>query len=317
MALGQADLIDYYMQLERRIARLERTSTVANNQGDTAFVNALTITGLSIASQTVVAYGTDHQVYVNMGWSAPTFDSDVITDDELIGYYTSFTKNGTNYTAEAFTNTTDATIGPLAQGQSITFAVRAVTQKGTLGPYATSTFSTTLDNVAPAQPSTPTASPYLGQLRVFWDGLTVSATAMPEDLVACEIHISTSSITFTPDPSTLVDVFYPGGGYYTITDLVYGTTYYVRLVAVDKVGNRSPSSTGTSAVPVQAADGDIASLSIGKLVAGNLYADMIVSARIKTADSGARVEFNRCSDGKHLWLYRSWYIHRSCSDRNF
>jgi hypothetical protein len=292
MALGQLDLVDYYMQLERRVGRLERTSSVSNNQSDTTFVGTLTISGLNVASQTVVAYGSDYQVYINMGWSAPSFDSNVITDDELKGYYISWTKDGTNYTAEQFTDSTSATFGPMAQGQSITFRVRVVTQKGTLGPYASTTFSTTLDNTAPAQPSTPVASPYIGQVRVYWDGLTVSATAMPADMVACEIHISTSSITFTPTVATLVDVFYPGGGYYTITDLSYGTTYYVRLVAVDQVGNRSPSSTGTSVIPVQAADGDIASLNIGKLVAGTLSADMTVSARIKTANTGARVELN-------------------------
>lgn len=292
MTIGQSDLVDYYIQLERRVGRLERTSSAANNQNDTTFVGTLDVTGVNVASQTVVAYGADYQVYINMGWTAPSFDSNVITDDELIGYYTSFTKDGTNWTAESFTDTTTATIGPLAQGQSIVFRVRAVTQKGTLGDYATASFSTTLDNVAPAQPSTPTATPYLGQVRVYWDGLTVTATAMPADMVACEIHIDTSSITFTPSAATLVDVFYPGGGYYTITDLVYGTTYYVRLVAVDQVGNRSPSSTGTSVVPVQAADGDIASVGIGKLIAGTLSADMTVSARIKTSNAGARVEMS-------------------------
>ena len=104
--------------------------------------------------------------------------------------------------------------------------------------------------------------------------------------------MSTSSITFTPTAATLVDVFYPGGGYFTITDLPYGTTHYFRLVAVDKVGNRSPSSTGVSVVPVQAADGDIATVSIGKLIAGTLSADMTVSARIKTANTGPRAEMN-------------------------
>lgn len=292
MAVGQLDIVDYYMQLERRVARLERTSSTANSQSDTTFVGLLDVTGLAVSSQTVVAYLADFQVYVNLGWNAVSLGSELITDDPLLGYYTSFTKDGTNYSAEAFTDTETAMIGPLAQGQTITFRVRAVTTKGTLGDYATVSFSTTLDASAPGQPSTPIATPYLGQVRVYWDGLDVSSSAMPSDLEACEIHISTSSISFTPTAATLVDVFYPGGGYYTITDLTYGTTYYVRLVAVDHVGNRSVTSTGASVVPVQAADGDIASLGIGKLIAGSLSADMTVSARIKTANTGARTEMN-------------------------
>ena len=292
MAIQPTDLVDYYMALERRVARLERTSTVANSQSDTTFVGLLAVTGLAVDSQTVVAYGTDFQVYIKFTWSAVSLDSNVITDDPLRGYLTSWTKDGTNYTAEKFSTDTEAVVGPLAQGQNITFRVRAVTQKNTYGAYSSTNVTSTLDNTAPNQPSTPTATPYLGQIRVYWDGLDVGSGAMPGDLVACEIHISTSSITFTPTAATLVDVFYPGGGYYTITDLTYGTTYYVRLVAVDKVGNRSPTSTGVSVVPVQASDGDIADLSIGKLTVGTLSADMTISARIKTANTGARVEVN-------------------------
>jgi hypothetical protein len=46
-------------------------------------------------------------------------------------------------------------------------------------------------------------------------------------------------------------------------------------------------------------DAKIASASIGKLIAGTLNADMVVGARIKTADTGARAELN--SGGFGLW----------------
>lgn len=292
MAIGSADLVDYYMMLERRVARLERTSGTGNNQGSTSYVGLLDITGLIVANQLVVSTFNEWVVYMTFSWNAVTLDSNIITDDPVAGYYTSWTRDGTNWIAESFTTDTEATIGPIQQGQSITFRVRTVTAKGTLGNYATLTVSSTTDNVAPSQPSTPTAVPYLGQARVFWNGLAVGGGAMAGDLNVVEIHMSTSGITFTPTPATLVDVFYPGGGYYTVTGLTYGTTYYFRLVAVDTVGNRSPSSTGVSMIPVQAADGDIASMSIGKLTVGTLAADMTVSARIKTANTGARTEMN-------------------------
>ena len=292
MALGQADLVDYYMSLERRVARLERTSSTSNNQTDTSYVGLLNVTGLTLSSQLVVSTSNEWVVYMTFTWTAVTLDSNIITDDPVAGYYTSWTRDGTNWTGEVYTNVTTATIGPIQQGQTIQFRVRTVTSKGTLGNYSSVSVSSTTDNVAPAQTSTPSFTPYLGQARVYWDGKNVSNGAMPGDLQVAEIHVSTSGISFTPTAATLVDVFYPGGGYYTITGLTYGTTYYCRLVAVDSVGNRSPSSTGASVVPVQAADGDIASLNIGKLVAGTLSADMTVSARIKTANTGARVELN-------------------------
>lgn len=46
-------------------------------------------------------------------------------------------------------------------------------------------------------------------------------------------------------------------------------------------------------------DAKMANVSIGKLIAGSLTADMTVSARIKTADTGARAELN--SGGFGLW----------------
>src|SRR3954463_11329551 len=146
MAIGGNDLVDYYMQLERRVARLERTSSVSNSQSDTTYDGTLSITGLTVQSQQVVAYGSDFQVYINFSWNALSIDPNVITDDPFIGYYTSFTKNGTDYTAENFTTDTNAMVGPLAQGQTITFRVRAVTQKNTFGAYASTSATTTLDN---------------------------------------------------------------------------------------------------------------------------------------------------------------------------
>lgn len=312
MSLDGINVVDYFVKLERRVARLERTSSAANSSTDIVFVGLLDVTGLNVVTQTVVAYGTDYQVYVKLGWSPVDLGSDTITDDPVKGYYTSWTKDGVNWTAEAFTDDTEAVIGPMAQGQVITFRVRCVTQKDTFGAYATIGLTTSLDNVAPLQTSTPVAIPYLGQVRLFWDGKDVSNAAMSGDTVAVQIHMSTTGITFTPTPATLVDVFYTGGGYYTITGLTYGTTYYFRLVAVDKVGNLSPVSTGASVVPVQAADGDIANLSIGKLTVGSLSADMTVSARIKTANTGARTEMNTAGfEAYNSSNIRTFYVEAS------
>lgn len=306
------DIVDYMRMLERRLARLERGTQGNSGGDDPAVVTSLAITGLSLSTQTVIVADDFYRVMMRYSWNAIPDDPSEYNKDALDGYLTSWSRDGTNYTADTFTTDTFVDVGPFQQGQSVTFRVRARTEKGTLGAYTARTDSTTTDATAPFQPSTPVVSPYLGQLAIDWNGLDVSSGQPPTDFRFCEVHISTTSPTFTPTVATLVGTILRGGGVWIATDLTYGSTYYSRLVAVDTVGNRSPASTAGSAIPEQLVNGDmgpnsiataniqnlavnnakIADLAVGKLTAGTLTANMTVSARIMTASTGARVELN-------------------------
>jgi hypothetical protein len=183
-------------------------------------------------------------------------------------------------------------------------------------------------------------TPYLGQLKVAWNGLGAAAEPMPLDFAYIEIHSSTVN-NFTPTNATLVDQL-AAKGEGIVTGLVYDTPMFVKLISVDLVGNKSAASAQATGTPVRVSgldvaalaiatsnlgdgavtnikiadatitsakignaqilnanianlavdDAKIASASIGKLTAGSLTADMTVSARIKTANTGARVELN-------------------------
>jgi hypothetical protein len=303
---------DYLRMLERRIARLERTTNGLDSDPLPTFITSLNITGLALASQQVAQDVDGYKVYLRFTWNTVSSDPNAINKDEVDYYLISHTTDGTNYTGEQVTRTTDAVVGPYAQNMSVTFRVRAHTKKGVVGNYTSLTVSTTADNVAPSQPSTPVVSPYLGQLMISWDGLNSSAGAMPADFKFTEVHLSTTGSTFTPSATTLVGTLLKGGGDWIATDLTYGTTYYARLVAVDTVGNRSSSSVAGSAIPEQIVNADvganaiataniqnlavnnakIADLSVGKLTAGTMTVNMTVSGRIATALTGARVEIN-------------------------
>jgi len=289
---GENDIVDYMRMLERRLARLERGSQGRTGGDDPTVITSLAISGLTLSTQTVIAANDFYQVMMRYSWTAIPDDPSEYNKDALDGYLTSWSLNGVNYTADVFTTDTFIDAGPFTQGLSVTFRVRARTVKGTLGGYTSRTDSTTTDSTAPFQPSTPVVSPYLGQLAIDWNGLDVSAGQPPTDFRFVEVHISTTGSTFTPTVSTLVGTILRGGGTWVATGLTYGTTYYSRLVAVDTVGNRSPASTAGSGVPVQAANGDISSLAVGKLTAGVITAVMTITGRLATALTGARVEMN-------------------------
>ncbi len=317
----EPNLGEVLRMIERRVARLERVSGGYANT-DTGFVASLAITGLALSAQTVTPFNDSYSVYLKYTWNAISQDPNAFDKDPVVGYLTSFTTDGVNYSPEQTTTDTNTTIGGFAQGQIVTFRVRAVTKNGSKGPYAAVSNTTTADNTAPGQPSTPAVGPYLGQLKVNWNGLTSAAAPMPADFRFVEVHLSTSSATFTPTSATLKGTILRGGGDWIVTDLSYGVTYFARLVAVDQVGNRSPASTAGSGVPellvnadvgpdaidtanivnlavsngkianLAVNDAKIADLSVGKLTAGTLTAVVTVSGRIATATSGARVELN-------------------------
>jgi hypothetical protein len=306
------DIGAYIKGLERRIARLERTTNGLDTDPTPEFVTSLTVTGLVLASQTVTVDQDGYKVYLRFTWNDISSDPNAINKDEVDYFLVSHTIDGANWTGEAIDRDQNAVVGPYAQGLQVTFRVRAHTKKGVLGPYAQITVTTTSDNVSPAQPSTPVVSPYLGQLLISWDGLSSTAAQMPGDFRYAEVHLATSGPTFTPTSSTMIGTLLRGGGDWVATDLTYGTTYYARLVAVDSVGNRSSTSTAGSAVPEQLVTGDVADgvittakianlavnnakisdLSVGKLTAGTMTVNMTVSGRIATSLTGARVEIN-------------------------
>ncbi len=111
-------------------------------------------------------------------------------------------------------------------------------------------------------PSTPTLSGTVQGLRVSWDGLNSSGNAYPSD-VYVEVHFSTSGATFTPTSSTLAGRLLGSAGFFTIMGLAASTTYFVRLVGVDSVGNRTAASTAASSQTGLTTSSDYGTATIG------------------------------------------------------
>lgn len=105
---------------------------------------------------------------------------------------------------------------------------------------------TTVDSggTAPAVPDTPTVAASVQGLQASWDGLLAGAAPLSNFLYV-EFHLSTAS-GFTPSSATLVHT-QSAAATISVTGLLPGTTYYVRLVAVSTAGNASAPSVQASA----------------------------------------------------------------------
>jgi hypothetical protein len=108
----------------------------------------------------------------------------------------------------------------------------------------------------PPVPSTPIVTVYLGNLVVEWNGKSANGLNMPYNFESVEVHLSTES-NFTPSEATLNQHFY-GKSQVPISDLEYGKTYYVRLVAKNNLQRSSDPSEQASGVPARISGLDIA-----------------------------------------------------------
>lgn len=117
-------------------------------------------------------------------------------------------------------------------------------------------------------PSTPTLAATVQGIVVTWDGENSNGDPYPAGSFV-EVHVATTSATFTPDSTTLAGRILGAAGSFTISALTAGTTYYVRLVGVDEAGNVTTPSTGASSQTgvVQGAE-----------ISGDAVIDQIVAA---------------------------------------
>lgn len=192
-----------------------------------------------------------------------------------------------------------------APGVGIQARVRAWDRWGHASEWSSlATHTTEDDTTPPPVPSRPIVSNYIGVLRIEWDGLGSSGEdGRPPDFDRVEIHASEES-DFDPVPEsfaeggTLIGTFRAPGVYAwsppgSSGNVDYGVEWFVKLVSVDKDGNRSDPSEQDSAIPGRVEDGDIAELNVGKLTSGILTAIVANAGRIwGGVENGERYELD-------------------------
>jgi hypothetical protein len=205
-------------------------------------------------------------------------------------------------------DTTTAQIQDLSPGIGYDIQIRAVDKTGNTGAWSgTTTFVASTDNIPPSTPAAPSVAGSRIAVQVTHQlGKSSGGTFnLESDLDHLEIHVSYEP-GFTPDTTTLKGKAVANAGMIQAQIPVVFTAQveevsarYVRVVAVDKTGNKSGPSDAASATALLIDDAHISDLTVSKVTAGQIVADWVVGARIKTADTGARVEMN--SGGIGAW----------------
>lgn len=233
------------------------TSPTTNNTKDTTVPSVPT--GLNGNSSFYLSSGGVQWAQATLNWGSVTTNTDASSIDDFDHYqvhwwYTDQTSIVHTFdTPDNFVN-----LSSLLPGKNFTFQVRAWDSNGHAGDWSsTYAFDLASDTTPPPVPSTPVVANLLGLLRVTWDGLGSSGENMPIDFKYAEVWYSTVS-NFTPgDAGSVLTDFLPAKGSANISGLTYGTTYYVKLVSVDQVFNKSNASAQGSGSPKQVVQTDI------------------------------------------------------------
>lgn len=276
-------------------------------------------TGLNITS-TATLFGANYQAYatVTLSWTAPTLTADGSTLTDLAGYKVRWRRSTLedwrekqilNPTATSYTLDDDVL---LAQNTLYYFELYAFDSGQQLSTAATGTHTTaqSANDHTVYPPTAPTLTSRLGTITVAWDGnLTtgVVSVAAPDSIQFMNVYLSTSS-GFTPSSSNFhekVRVFGTDGGFTVLTDLTYGTSYYVKITVIDSAGVESSASAQATAQVQPLVDADIASsalsnwpfnsatvpagaLASGAINASNMFGnDVVVQSAIAANAIGA------------------------------
>lgn len=276
---------------------------------------------VSNVTSTTSAYTIDSGVpraNVTLSWDAPTTNSDASTLTDLAGYdvWASYTQpdiNGdTNWTEKTGLLSADNStiISGLNQNAEVWFKIFAIDSSlnrsnGVVHSETTSIFALELN-----APSIPTFITELSTLTVIWDGKDNTGVNPPTSIRTIEVHVSTTD-GFAPDSD-------PDSGTYTLQSTMVATTgpnyavvtgldvfsanpliletYFIKLVAVDVLGNRSAASIQASTTISQLTGNDIEadSITANQIDAGSISAELIGSGTFIANNVGntAGIEFN-------------------------
>lgn len=185
---------------------------------------------------------------VTISWPAVTTNTDGTPVNDLSRYIIRWRyTTDTEYRAITWVPADQTTtyVSSLLPNSPIQVQVAAEDRSGHLSGWAVGSTTTAYDTNPPPKPSSPIVTAKLGSLFISWDGKDYLGATMPSDLFKVQVHVSSGGSGFVPSASTLKTTLLPGGGEAVVGGLVYGTQYWVKLIAQDKTGNLSVVSDNT------------------------------------------------------------------------
>lgn len=195
----------------------------------------------------------------------------------------------------------------LTPGTAYYVDVRAVDRSanvsGWVNEAADYPITTIADTTAPSTPATPTASVGVHKIQVIHNGLKAAGGAMEPDVSHYEVYASTSNGFTTYNSTTMLGTMQNGPAIIETFNIPAsagsGTTqtWYVKVIAVDKTGNKSAASAQVTAAvglietanigDAQITTAKIQSLEVNKLTAGTgLATDFTIKSTLTLGESG-------------------------------
>jgi hypothetical protein len=206
-------------------------------------------------------------------WTAPTENQDGTTLVDMSHYLVQTSYDGTNWSGGSSTEDTLIVFDTLHTGRTFNVRVQAIDTTGNASLWATGNTVTASSTTPPPIPATPTVVGVLGGLRVVWNGLDSTGTAMPAIFDHVQVQRDTSTSFSAP-----VTVATLRGADFTYDSIQnYGNAYYYRLVAYSKVGIASTPSGYASDTPKQAVAQDILD---GQLTAAKIAVGAIDNTKL-------------------------------------
>lgn len=234
--------------------------------------------GLVVEPSAYVDRHGNPQGLIEAAWAPVTTATNGSTMDiaryELWGRLNIF---GEEWRLEAGSIGTYAAASPFDAGTEWSFRVRAIGLRSSVPGAWSSEVVVEIpdDEEPPPAPSLPVLTTRLGTVRAAWDGETFEGAAMPIDLDYVEVHAGAPG--FTPTAGTHVDTLRGSISFTVLTDLPYNTDVGVRLVAVDRSGNRSDPSAEAVIEVLPLVDTDL----IGEIISGANIVDGSITASDK------------------------------------
>lgn len=264
-------LTEWAIRLQRRIDALLNGSTSNNRAPAPVPYSSASIpsnpASLSASSDVYALTGGSFAALAVLTWALVTTNTDGSPFTDFGRYEYDYRVDGGAWHGVTGTDAPPVFISGLRPGGSLDMRVRVVDVDGNHSDWVQSNgWPLKVDQTPPPVAAAPVVDAWLGTVRVTWNGLGSAGEAMPADFAYTEVHLGTSP-TFTVDPAnraaTRVAVLSSSGSV-VLTGLTYGTTYYARLVTVDRAGNaQAASAVSAGATPTAVLGKDLAANAVG------------------------------------------------------
>lgn len=227
---------------------------------------------------------TDRGAKLRAEWTAPT-------DSDLAGFDVGFRENGGN---EIIRLSTSAII-ELDVGRNVPFSVRvrAYDRAGNRSGWtAVASHTTARDTVPPSPPSSVSVSTSFSTAAIVWTN--------PADSDLDRVQVVLYNSIDTAIDSRMVSVSPAGASSVIWTELARGTTYKVRLTAIDTSGNASTATAATTFATTSGLDVNAipdSSITVNKLNATFGGGNLVRNSSFEDGSRGFSLYNNHQGDG--------------------